>query len=238
MYGWPVSPTSGVIGEALALYRAHWQHLIGLAAVVYVAVAVLSLVAGLAFGALGAVLAGLMSFVATFWTEAALVEAVQDIRDGRADLGIGETFQRVRPRLGAVIGVSILAGLAIALGFVLLVVPGLVLLTLWSLIVPVIVLEGTPAMEAFGRSRELVRGHGMGVFGVIVLAFLLLLLVTIVVAIILAPVGNNGLRQALSNLVGGVLTAPVYALVATVLYFRLHAALGDGTARAVSTDPT
>jgi hypothetical protein len=228
-----MSPTSGVIGEALRLYREHWHHLIGLAAVVYVAVALLSLVTGLVFGTAGAVLAGVIGFLATFWTEAALVEAVQDIRDGRADLSIGETFRRVGPRLGAVIGASILAGLGIALGFVLLIVPGLILLTLWSLLVPVIVLEGTPAMQSFGRSRELVRGYGMSVFGVIVLAFLVLLAVTIVVAIVFAPIGNSGVRQALSNLVSGVLTAPVYALVATVLYFRLRAAHGDDTSPAV-----
>jgi len=93
--------------------------------VVYVVAVALSLVAGVAFGVVGAVLAGLISFLATFWTEAALVEAVQDIRDGRADLTIGETFRRVGPRLGAVIGASILAGLGIALGLVLLIVPGL-----------------------------------------------------------------------------------------------------------------
>lgn len=231
-----MSPTSGVIGEALRLYRAHWQHLIGLTAVVYVAVAVLSLVAGVALGVFGAVLAGLISFLATFWTEAALVEAVQDIRDGRADLTIGETFRRVGPRLGAVIGASILAALGITLGFVLLIVPGLILLTLWSLVVPVIVLEGTPAMQAFGRSRDLVRGHGMRVFGVIVLGLLVLLAATIVVAIVLAPIGNSGVRQALSNLVSGVLTAPFYALVATVLYFRLRAAHGDDTTPAVAAD--
>src|SRR3954470_4534516 len=190
-YARPMSPTSGVIGEALRLYRDHWQHLIGLAAVVYVAAAVLSLAAGLAFGVVGAVLAGLISFLATFWLEAALVEAVQDIRDGRADLSVSETFRRVGPRLGAVIGASVLAGLAIALGLVLLIVPGLILLTLWCLLVPAIVLEGTPAMQAFGRSRDLVRGYGMSVFGVIVLAFLVLLAATIVVAIVLAPVGNS-----------------------------------------------
>ena len=44
---------------------------------------------------------------------------------------------------------------------------GLVLLTWWILIIPVIVLEGTRAGEAFSRSRELVRGHGWSVFGVI-----------------------------------------------------------------------
>jgi hypothetical protein len=231
-----MSPTSGVIGEALRLYREHWRHLIGLTAVVYVVAVALSLVAGVAFGVVGAVLAGLISFLATFWTEAALVEAVQDIRDGRADLTIGETFRRVGPRLGAVIGASILAALGIALGFVLLIVPGLILLTLWCLLVPVIVLEGAPAMQAFGRSRDLVRGYGMSVFGVIVLAFLVLLAATIVVAIVLAPIGNGGVRQALSNLVSGVLTAPFYALVATVLYFRLRAAQGDDTTPAATAD--
>jgi predicted membrane protein len=76
----------------------------------------------------------------------------------------------------------------------------------------------------------------MSAFGVIVLAFLVLLAATIVVAIVLAPIGNSGVRQALSNLVSGVLTAPFYALVATVLYFRLRTAHGDDTTPAVAAD--
>ena len=67
-------------------------------------------------------------------------------------------FQRVQPRLPALIVAGILAGLGIALGLVLLIVPGLFLLTIWSLIVPSIVVEGKSAGESFGRSRELVAG--------------------------------------------------------------------------------
>ena len=48
---------------------------------------------------------------------------------------------------------GLLAGICIALGFVLLIVPGLVLLTIWAVIAPVIVIERTGALEAFGRSR-------------------------------------------------------------------------------------
>ena len=88
--------------------------------------------------------------------QGALVYAVEDVRDGRIDSSIGELFERVRPYLGTLIISGILAGLGIAVGLVLLIVPGLILLTWWCLIVPVIVLEGRQVGEAFTRSRELV----------------------------------------------------------------------------------
>lgn len=48
-------------------------------------------------------------------------------------------------------GASILAGLGIAAGLVLLVVPGLILMTYWSLIVPSIVVGESGAMASFGK---------------------------------------------------------------------------------------
>src|ERR1700759_5076312 len=100
-----------------------------------------------------ALLATVVSLVGTFWLQGALVFAVDDVRDGRIDSTIGEGFERVRPYLGTLIVAGILAGLGIALGLVLLIVPGLILLTWWCLIVPVIVLERRSVGEAFGRSR-------------------------------------------------------------------------------------
>ena len=58
-------------------------------------------------------------------------------------------------------------------GFLLLIVPGLFLITIWSVIAPVIVVEKTRVLEAFGRSRELVRGHGWTVFGIVIITALL-----------------------------------------------------------------
>jgi hypothetical protein len=141
--------------------------------------------------------------------------------DGRADLSLGETFQRVRSRIPAIAVASILAGLGIAIGLILLVVPGLVLLTWWVLIIPVIVLEGKSAGEAFSRSRELVRGHGWSVFGVIVVTFLLLVAFSIVLSLVLTPVAD-WLQSFISNIVSGTLTAPFIAVVWTLLYHRLR----------------
>lgn len=46
------------------------------------------------------------------------------------------------------------------MGLCLMVVPGLTLMTFWSLIVPAIVIGESPAMASFGRSWRTVRGHG------------------------------------------------------------------------------
>ena len=58
------------------------------------------------------------------------------------------------------------------IGFILLIIPGLFLIVIWSVVAPVVVLERPGVFAAFGRSRELVRGNGWNVFAVIVLVFL------------------------------------------------------------------
>lgn len=219
-----MSPTSGVIGEAWGVYKSHWQHLLTFSFVVYAAVALIAVLLGVVFELwLAALLSAVISLVAFFWLQAALVKAVDDVRDGRADLSLADTFGQARAQLASVAVAAILAGLGIVLGLILLIVPGLVLLTWWAVIVPVVVLENKSAGEAFSRSRQLVRGYGWGVFGVIVLVVLLLIGFNILLSIVLAPLAD-WLQSFLSQFISGALTAPFTATVLTLLYFRLRAA--------------
>src|SRR5918992_4435737 len=217
-----MSPTEGVLGEAWGLYKAHWRRLLTISFVVYLAVALLSvLLSVILVDWVAGLLAAVVSIVALFWVQGALVKAVEDVRDGRADLSLGETFQRVRPQLASIIVGGILAGLGICLGLILLIVPGLVLMTWWVLIIPVIVLERRNAGDAFGRSRDLVRGYGWGVFGVIVLTILVLIAFAIVLAIVLSPF-DAWLQSFVSNVISGTVTAPFIAVTWTILYYRLR----------------
>jgi hypothetical protein len=218
-----VNPTSGVIGEAWETFKAHWRHLVPIALVVYVAVALISLVLVLLLTWFGAILSFIISLIALFWVQGALVRAVEDIRDGRADMSLGETYERVRPQLPAIIVGGLLAGLGIAFGLVLLIVPGLILLTWWIVIIPVIVLEERSAGEAFSRSRELVRGHAWSVFGVIVLTILLVIAFNIVLGILLLPV-SDWIQSFVSNIVIGTVVTPFVVVTWTTLYYRLRAA--------------
>lgn len=213
------------IGDALGggwdLYKRFWRHFIPIALVVYVAIALVVLVLTLLLGWVGAALGALISIAGVFYLQAALVEAVSDVRDGKADLSIGETLGRVWPRAGTVIVAGILAAIAIGIGFLLLIAPGLYLLTIWSMIIPAIVLERRGIGESFGRSRELVRGYGWTVFGVILVTFLLVGVSNLVLDLALSPL-DDSLANFISDVVSGTVFVPFVAATYTVMYFLLR----------------
>jgi hypothetical protein len=215
-----MNPLSGVLGEAWQMYKAHARHLLMIAFVIYLAAAVIAALLALAGGTIGALLGSLVEIVAAFLLQATLVKAVQDVRDGRVDMSLGETVRAATPYLGAVAGASILAGIAITIGLILIIVPGLYLITIWAVIVPVIVLEQSGVMASFGRSHELVRGRGWHVFGTLVLAWLILLAVNLILGLIFAAL-PDALGRDLSLVISGTLIAPFIALVVTLVYYRL-----------------
>jgi hypothetical protein len=218
-----MNPTSGVLTEAWEHYKAHWKHLLTIAFIVYAAVALISVILAAALGLIGVIIAALVSIVGLFLLQGALVTAVADIRDGRADLSIEETFRKAQPFLGRIAGASILAGIGILIGFLALIVPGFILLTIWLFIVPVIVLENSSIGDSFGRSRELVRGYGMNVFGVIVLTILLIFVFGLLLGAILLFL-PDALSRFISDVVSGTVTAPFITVTWTLLYFRMRAA--------------
>jgi hypothetical protein len=225
-----MNPLSGVLGEAWRMYKAYAWHLLAIAFVIYLAAAVIAALLALA-GTVGLLLGSVVEVIAAFLLQAALVKAVQDVRDGRADLSIGETVSAATPYLWSVAAASILAGIAITIGLILVIIPGLYLITIWAVIVPVIVIEGVGALASFGRSRELVRGHGWHVFGTLVLVFIIMIAVNIVLGLVLSALPHF-LRGGLSSIISGTLIAPFLALVVTLVYYRLVAAepVGVGSA--------
>jgi hypothetical protein len=75
----------------------------------------------------------------------------------------------IRASFGVVlplIGLAIVMAIAIAFGFMLLIIPGIMLFVIWSVASPALVAERTGVFEALGRSRELTRGARWKVFGV------------------------------------------------------------------------
>lgn len=156
----------------------------------------------------------------TYWYQGLVVEMTRDIRDGRRDFSLGSLFGSVTPVLGALVVAGVLAGLGISVGFVLF-APGLVLLTWWALISPVFVIERTRMFAAFGRSRALVRGNCWPVLRVLLVVFLIQGVLAGVVALISAAAGARELARDIASLVANVLGAPLFALAAATIYFRL-----------------
>ncbi len=221
-----MNPLSGVLDEAWRMYKAHAKHLLAIAFIIYLIAAVIAALLSLAGGTIGIVLGSLVEIIAAFVLQATLIKAVQDVRDGRVDLSIGDTVRAAMPYIAPVAGASVLAGIAIAIGLFLIIVPGLFLITIWAVIVPVIVLERSGALASFGRSQQLVRGRGWHVFATLVLVYVILLVVNLVLALIFSAL-PHALSNGLSSIISGTLIAPFLAVVVTLVYYRLS---GDSQA--------
>ena len=217
-----------VINETFSVYGANLLPLVGSALVVFI---VVGIIAGLLQAAGGAILA-ILSSIVVLAGEALyvgfVVKLVEDVRDGRRDMTMGDLFSAAAPSILSLIAFGILFGLGVGIGLILIIVPGLILITMWSVGAPAIVAEGVGPIAAFGRSWRLVRGSGWSVFGALIVTLIIVVLVQIVLAAIANPIGNGAIIVA--NIISGALTAPIFAIAVTVMFFDLGGGAGEAAA--------
>ncbi len=127
------------LGETFTAYGAHAGVLLPLAFWLFLAVAIVDGVAGSSFALVAAGI--VISNVAGTVYKGMVVGLVRDAREGRRESSVGELFGYVVPVLVPLLLAGLLAGIGIFVGMLLLLVPGLFLLTIWSVIAPAIVIE-------------------------------------------------------------------------------------------------
>ena len=211
---------SEVLSDALTVYRRLWRRSVVVAGLVF---AVISLGDALAArsGTSGAGLVSLaLALVGGLLVQGALVEVVRDLHEGRPPASVGVYYNRTRGRLGTLLGASVLYGIGVVIGLVLLIVPGLIAIARWSLVVPLVMIEGRGARDSFGRSSALVRGRTGRVLVLVVVANLV---AGLAAALITSLFGflPTFLSIWIGGTVAGALTVPYEAHVLTVLYYRL-----------------
>jgi hypothetical protein len=230
-----------VLFDSSSLYVHHWRRLVPPAfALALIPAAPLILVPG----QLGPALAALLGLPVLFVLQALHVVEAAEVREGRP-APLRESFRAVRPRLRPLLG-AILLGMLKLIGVYVLFVAALVaavlehsvtgvvgglvafyalllyLVSRWSMVVPVILLEGIGARKAFRRSRRLVHGHGFRVLGVILLASLAYALVDLTVErIVGVAVDGETMRAFLKKVVAEPLAGPFLVLMWTNAYFAL-----------------
>lgn len=223
----------GTLSQVFNTYGAQAGVLLPLAFCLFIVVAVVDGLLARNFALFPIVTA--IGIIAGTLYQGMVVNLVSDVQDGRRDSSVGDLVNATGPVILPLIGAGLLAGIAIGIGVLLFLVPGLILMTIWAVIAPAIVVERRGVIEAFGRSRELVRDNGWQVFGVIVVAFLITGIGSAILVLIGVGISDSVAMRILANLIASTVTAPITALVAAVLYFRL-VAIKEGAAPA-APDP-
>jgi len=220
-----------VMSETFSLYGANAGPLLGSAFIIFLISGVLQGILNDSGGLILILISTAVGLIAQALYTGFVVTLVDDVRDGRRDQSAGEMISAARPAIVPLILNGILRGFAIAIGLILLIVPGLILMTIWAVTSPAIVVEKESATSAFGRSWELVKGEGWSVFFVILIAFLITFAVGLVAVAIGAAIGLAGV--IILAIIAGVVTAPIPALVASIMFFDL----GGGATAAPAPAP-
>ena len=235
-----------ILGDAFRLYGQNWQTLVAIAAVVVVPIAFIGTfirhtltksvtsvihvnhVTGTvtythatgAFyrGTLGSLVLLFLSIFVTGLLTGAITRAVLSETAG-LPVDLGDSYTFALSRVGAIIWVSILFGLTVAVGFLLFFIPGIWLFGMLFASVIVVVSENVRGTAAMGRSWNLVSGHWWHTFGTI---FVAALLSGVVSGILQAPF-RQWVAQAIASALAQTITLPFTTVVGVLLYIDLRA---------------
>jgi hypothetical protein len=167
---------------------------------------------------LAALIGAIITVVITSALQAAITRAAAQTTVGDA-VDVGESYRFGFKRFGAVFLLSLLVGLVVAGGLILLIIPGIIFLTLLAVAVPALVIEGLGVTASMGRSWNLAKGHFWHVLGTIVVAAI----IAGVVNGILGAIGSgNWFLGWIFGSIGTIITGPFSALVSVLLYLDLR----------------
>ena len=165
----------------------------------------------------------------TYLLQAAMVRSSILVLSGRdADIGgsLGVALRLVLP----MIGLAIVTTFGVALGMLLLIVPGIMLYVAWAVAVPVLIEEKRGVFGSLGRSAELTKGSRWAIFG-------LLVVYVIVAGVIGGVFGAFGPTNpfeasfafALVNALSSTVTSLIAAAMLASLYVELRTAKEGAT---------
>jgi len=134
--------------------------------------------------------------------------------------GIGDALSRGFARFFPIVTASILIGLGVGIGMMLLVVPGVILMCLWSLAIPACVVEKLGAIDSMKRSAALTKGYRWTIFGLFLITGIITGVLSALFSVLLLPPmeGSIIVYSVILCLVLAIPQTFQYVMTATIYY--------------------
>jgi hypothetical protein len=152
-----------------------------------------------------------------------------------------EAFAVVRKRWKPFLKTMIRVTLRIIIGYILLIIPGIIMTIRYCLYAPVVLIEGLEKKAAMQRARELASRSWRTVIIVSILQILIPMTVSILVGRIRVGIGpnparNSATRQIYQQVLGliNIFIVPFMSIVPALLYLKMRQLGGESISAALS----
>ncbi len=166
-----------------------------------------------------AFLSGIVGWIIGSITQGIAVKFTSDTLENREPT-LMSSFNFTLSRLLPLLVVSVITGILIAIGLVALIIPGIILAIMYSLVVPVIMIENAGALGSLSRSRVLVNRRWLKTFGVL---FLFGILIGIMGSVIGVLTGSLGLVGPVASSILIAFIQPILPIGLTLYYYSMTA---------------
>jgi len=221
-----------IFSQAWAIYKQRFGTLLGIMVIpiLITAISFAVLVGGefLITGGIGLFLLLVILFfviipISQVWGQIALLYAIKDVQER---IGIIESYRRGWRKIISYWWISLLAGFIILGGFLLLVVPGIVLMVWFSLALFVLVAEDLKGMDALLKSKEYIKGKWIGVlwrlFFIVAISLIISFISSFLFIVLKVPFGSK-----ISNFIVGLFLTPLTMTYLFLVYRNLKSIKGE-----------
>ncbi len=166
--------------------------------------------------------------VGLYMLQGMVVKAAVNGFNGKAT-SFGQAFDVGVKMFLPLLGLAIIAALGAGLGYLALIVPGVILSVMWSVASPAVVVEKRGVLESLQRSRDLTRGYRWNAFGLMVIYVILSWIIGAAVGALGLATGGGFLDgspnlwvNTASGVVVNILSAVVASAGVAALYYELR----------------
>lgn len=167
----------------------------------------------------GSLVGAALAVIVSALLQAAIMKAAAQAIVGDP-VDVTASYQWGMRKIGPVIWISLLIGLIVAGGFLLLIIPGIIFMVFLSVAIPALVVENQRGTGAISRSWNLVKGSWWFVLGFVVVTGII---TSVVSSVIGAIGGSSWFGIWITDAVAQMITGPFAALVSIILYVELRA---------------
>lgn len=143
--------------------------------------------------------------------------ASEEIQTGKAEIGPAVRF--AASKLLSMWAVGIIVGVIVFLGFIALIIPGIILAIMFSLALPALLLENAGVFGSLGRSRELVGHRWLKTFATFFVLGIIIVIIAAVLSLLSLPFGP---ASTIVNSLLSSLYEPLFPIALTVYFYSNH----------------